>query len=179
MVDAPERIWAYPSNVTGWNNPFCRTTPASQLVIEYIRADLAPLSDAVAERVAEPVASVAEVRADGQRLYNTVYPSDALDKFPIGTLLYASPPTSELEALRKRVAELEKPSREKFYYPIVMPVDADGQGPADIKDAAKLTWEVWDQELTRHGSFDFLADAIDLANELNARRVREGGKVDG
>lgn len=60
-----------------------------------------------------------------------------------------------------------KSIRDEFYFPIVMPINADGHGPVDISEAVKLTWEVWDQELTTHASFDYLADAIDKANELN------------
>lgn len=57
--------------------------------------------------------------------------------------------------------------REWFYYPIVIPVNVLDQGPCDLKDAEKLTWEVWDQELSSHGSFEFLPDAINRAIELN------------
>lgn len=58
-----------------------------------------------------------------------------------------------------------------FYYPIVMPLSADGNGPASVEkgEARKLTWEVWDQEFTTHGSFEILSDAIDKAMELNAK----------
>lgn len=58
-------------------------------------------------------------------------------------------------------------SRTWFYFPIVMPVNKDGQGPCELNEAAKLTWEVWDQELTSYASFDYLPDAINKAIELN------------
>lgn len=63
-----------------------------------------------------------------------------------------------------------RPTREWFYYPIVMPVNKDDQGPCDLKDAVKLTWEVWDQELMSHASFDYLPDAIDDAMRRNMER---------
>lgn len=60
-------------------------------------------------------------------------------------------------------------ARNRFFYVIVMPLDENGHGPAEIgKGAVKLTWEVWDQELSTHGSFDYLPDAIDHCEELNA-----------
>ena len=61
-----------------------------------------------------------------------------------------------------------KKSREWLYFPIVMPLTADGKGPANVgEDAAKLTWEVWDLLCETYGSFDCLPDAIDLAIRLN------------
>lgn len=61
-------------------------------------------------------------------------------------------------------------TRNRFYYPTVMPLDKDGNGPAseDRGEVRKLTWEVWDREHGTHGSFEHLPDAIDKANELNA-----------
>ena len=56
-----------------------------------------------------------------------------------------------------------------FYYPIEMPLNADGQGPATVgKDAASMTYEVWDQFCDSHGRFDRLSDAIRRARQLNA-----------
>jgi hypothetical protein len=56
-----------------------------------------------------------------------------------------------------------------YYYPIEMPLSADGQGPATVGvDAAKITYEVWDRALTTHASFDNLPDAINEAMRLNA-----------
>lgn len=50
------------------------------------------------------------------------------------------------------------------FYPIEMPVTADGQGPATVgADAAKITYEVWDRLYNSHGSFDNLPDAINEA----------------
>jgi hypothetical protein len=59
--------------------------------------------------------------------------------------------------------------RKWFHYPIEMPVTEDGQGPATVgMDAEKITYEVWDQTLTTHASFDNLPDAINEAMRLNA-----------
>ncbi len=63
-----------------------------------------------------------------------------------------------------------KSIRDEFYFPITMPLDERGHGPASIRDAVRLTWEVWDQELVSHASFDYLYQAIDRANELNEAR---------
>lgn len=59
--------------------------------------------------------------------------------------------------------------RERMYYPIVMPLDADGNGPASEEsgEIRKLTWEVWDQYCDTFGSFTCLADAIQEAERLN------------
>lgn len=56
------------------------------------------------------------------------------------------------------------------YYPIVMPLDSDGNGPAseDAGEVRKITWEVWSQCLTKtHGPFDNLPDAINVAMRLS------------
>lgn len=55
------------------------------------------------------------------------------------------------------------------YYPIQMPLTADGQGPATIGvDATTITYEVWDREQTSYGSFENLPDAINESMRLNA-----------
>lgn len=72
---------------------------------------------------------------------------------------------------------MAKPAREQMYFVIVIPVNKEGQGPCDLKDAVKLTWEVWDQVLTSYSSHDFLADAIDDMNRRNEehdRLLKEG-----
>ena len=62
--------------------------------------------------------------------------------------------------------------RQWFYYPIMMPLTADGEGPATIGlDAKTITFEVWDQLLTAHASFDNLPDAINEAMRLNGYRM--------
>lgn len=59
--------------------------------------------------------------------------------------------------------------RKWFYYPIEMPVTAAGVGPATVgKDAARITYEVWDVLLNTHGAFETLPDAINEAMRLNA-----------
>ena len=62
--------------------------------------------------------------------------------------------------------------RRAFYYPIEMPVTADGHGPATVGvDAVKITYEVWDRLLNSHGSHDNLPDAINQAIALNSRAM--------
>lgn len=59
--------------------------------------------------------------------------------------------------------------RQWWHYPIEMPLSADGQGPATVGvEAARITYEVWDQLLVSHASFDNLPDAINEAMRLNA-----------
>lgn len=66
---------------------------------------------------------------------------------------------------------LDYDCRNWFYFPTLMPIDIDGAGPANIQDAAKITFEVWDQELTQHSSHDFLCDAINEAMRLERKRL--------
>ena len=68
---------------------------------------------------------------------------------------------------------LKKGCRNRFYFVIVMPLDEDGRGPASEENGEirKLTWEVWGQDTTSHGSFKYLPDAIDRAEELNTGAV--------
>lgn len=128
----------------------------SKEALEAMLEDDPALSDAVqskAERDVEPVATVAEVHADGKRLYNTTYPSNALDKLPVGTPLYTFPPTSELEALRKRVAELEK-----------------------ALEKSEELFNAISDHIDEH-SFSY-AKGFCSQGAFTARRVREGGKVE-
>lgn len=63
--------------------------------------------------------------------------------------------------------------RKRFYYVIPMPINAGGQGPADLHEAVELTWEIWTQELSSVASFEFLPDAIQRCEELNAEYHKE------
>ena len=55
-----------------------------------------------------------------------------------------------------------------MYYPIMMPVTADGDGPATVgDDAARITFEVWDRSCTSYSSHEFLADALNEAIRRN------------
>ena len=59
--------------------------------------------------------------------------------------------------------------RKWFYFPIEMPLTADGQGPATVGvDAATISYEVWDVLLNTHSSHNNLPDAINEAMRLNA-----------
>jgi hypothetical protein len=59
--------------------------------------------------------------------------------------------------------------RDRWYFVIVMPIDPEtGYGPvSEDKQPCKLTWEVWDQELTAHFDSDYLPDAIQECERLN------------
>lgn len=57
--------------------------------------------------------------------------------------------------------------RMRMYFAIVMPLNKDGQGPCDLSEVAKLTWEVWDQYCMSSSTHDYLPDAIKRAEELN------------
>jgi len=75
-------------------------------------------------------------------------------------------------------AEQAEPAPSGYYYPIPMPLDADGKGPASFEEGEvrKLVFEVWDQDFRSHGTFDNLPEAIAHANRLNApaeSRLRE------
>ena len=64
--------------------------------------------------------------------------------------------------------------RRWFHYPIEMPVTAEGEGPATVgRDAARVTYEVWDVLLNTHAAFNNLPDAINEAMRLNAKRQRK------
>lgn len=66
---------------------------------------------------------------------------------------------------------LSQNCREWPFFPIEMPVNVKGDGPATVGvDAVKMTYEVWDWSFNTHGSFDFLPDAINLAIELSTKR---------
>lgn len=62
--------------------------------------------------------------------------------------------------------------RQWWYFPIEMPLNAYGYGPAKVgEDAVEVTYEVWDRELSSHGSFKFLPDAINYAMKLNVEKT--------
>ena len=63
---------------------------------------------------------------------------------------------------------VEQDVRKWFHYPIEMPVNADGEGPAKVGESAvRMTYEVWDRLLMSHSSHEFLPDAINEAIRLN------------
>lgn len=154
MSEMPERIFAW-MYTGGFNRGEWLGQKSDTADIEYVRADRAALSSAaVAER--EPVATVAEVFVDGKRLYNITYPADALDKLPKGAALYLDPPpTSELEAEIERLREALRS----------VETQADNAAWNIGKPGHKFT------------SADIQAGYFSIRDF--ARRVREGGKVDG
>lgn len=70
---------------------------------------------------------------------------------------------------RSNTITLPRGCRNRWYFPIVMPLK-NGIGPASEKDCDEITWEVWDQVCDTYGSFKYLGDAIDKAEELNEQR---------
>lgn len=64
--------------------------------------------------------------------------------------------------------------RLRMYFPIIMPLDENGDGPCEIQRAAKITFEVWDSYLVSFGSYDFLLDAVERAELLNHAFYIEG-----
>lgn len=55
-----------------------------------------------------------------------------------------------------------------YYYPMMIPVTEDGQGPATIgEDAVGVVYEVWDADLNTHATYTNLPDAINEAIRLN------------
>jgi hypothetical protein len=70
--------------------------------------------------------------------------------------------------------EMTSDVRKWYHYLIEMPLSKDGQGPATVGvDAASISYEVWDQSLNSHASFDNLQDAINEAMRLNGEMVNE------
>lgn len=81
------------------------------------------------------------------------------------------------------MTELQKHSlvigaRNRWYYVIVMPLTDEGYGPAseELGEVRKITWEIWTQDLSSVGSFDYLADAIDECERLNVEWDKENGR---
>lgn len=67
--------------------------------------------------------------------------------------------------------------RQWYYYPIEMPVDANGYGPAKIGvDAVEITYEVWDVLLNTHATYNNLPDAINESMRLNSLLAARGNK---
>jgi hypothetical protein len=71
--------------------------------------------------------------------------------------------------LIRRLSAVPSAVRDRLYFPIIMPLDKRGMGPASESKGQirKITWEVWDQFCETFGSFDCLPDAIQEAERLN------------
>jgi len=69
--------------------------------------------------------------------------------------------------------------RNRPYYPIVMPLNKDGYGPASRGDIDSITFEVWDRLCNSYESFDNLLDAVQLAEDMNEDYELSGKEVDG
>lgn len=60
------------------------------------------------------------------------------------------------------------------FFAIEMPLTEDKTGPASIgKDAAEMTYEVWDQFCNSYGSHKYLPDAINQALQLTQELLNE------
>lgn len=70
----------------------------------------------------------------------------------------------------ERLMICPKNVRQWFFFPIEMPINARGEGPATVGvDAVHISYEVWDQLLNTHSQHDNLSDAINEAMRLNGR----------
>ncbi len=76
MSDAPERIWAYPSNVTGWDSGFYAVAREIRESAPYLRADL---HAAALEREAKLMAEVDRLRQKINEATNHDFIFGALD----------------------------------------------------------------------------------------------------
>lgn len=101
----------------------------------------------------------AVLRTMGLTMEQQMLMADRLDKI-----------ATRVERLERLERATQLKARERWYFVIPMPVQPDGQGPAALKDAAEVLFEVWDQALATHGSFNNLPDAIDACEALNAAR---------
>ena len=98
--------------------------------------------------------------------------ADFIDRTGAEEVMIDASAVAELRSRRASAggeAGVPADARLRMYYPIVMPLNSDGIGPASEKlgEIRKLTWEVWDQFCDTFGSFDCLADAIMEAERLN------------
>lgn len=57
--------------------------------------------------------------------------------------------------------------RKRYFYIIPMPLTIEGHGPASHPDIHRLTFEIWDLDLSSHSSFEHLPDAIQECEKLN------------
>jgi hypothetical protein len=64
-------------------------------------------------------------------------------------------------------------ARTWFYYPIQMPLDKEGRGPAFPPDIETIEYQVWDRYLDCHGTHKYLPDAINQAVKLNLEHEKQ------
>lgn len=57
--------------------------------------------------------------------------------------------------------------RRWYYYPIEMPLNSEGQGPASQEECTEITYEVWDVVFNSYSSHKNLPDAINEALRRN------------
>lgn len=93
-----------------------------------------------------------------------VDPAEIGDTFVINHRL---PVTTRATPLVKVTPGTMPKARLCEYYVIPVPVDVSGNGPCDLHEAHKMTYEVWDKAMAFQGVHDYLPDAIDQMNTLN------------
>ena len=104
---------------------------------------------------------------------------DALDAARDTSLILDALTIGQIRANRvlRSGIEAENDVRNWWHYPIQMPVNESGEGPATVgKDAVLVKYEVWDRLYNTHAIFDNLPDAINKAMELNAALAQKGGE---
>jgi len=163
MSEAPETVWIDTDGYWSGFDP----SAVRDVVGQYTRYDLcvsrADLDAAVAlvlEGAADkcdPFAKASETRAAIRALIQP-HQADALARVR--------------QEAHNAAIEAAADCRKWFHYPMPMPVTAEGRGPATVGvDAVEITYEVWDELICSHASFDNLPDAINEAMRLNAARA--------
>lgn len=81
---------------------------------------------------------------------------------------------ADIDAIKRHYNPLDV--RTWPFYAIVMPLNDEDQGPCEIGEATKLTWEVWDMLCGSHGSYVSLSEAINEAMRMTKEVM--GGSED-
>ena len=75
--------------------------------------------------------------------------------------------TKTIKTLKQGIEKvLPNDVRKWPYYPIIIPLNEYGEGPVDIREAVKVSWEVWNRVCTNYGTYEYQGDAISKAIEL-------------
>ena len=136
--------------------------------------------DELIEKMARAMCDTWGYLWDGEPNDEQTAPETCVDIVP-GKSLYREAARAALAAIREAGCVIVPSDiRRAFYFPIEMPVTKDGQGPAKVGvDAEQITYEVWDQLLSSHGSHNNLPDAINQANALNDRDISSASPLKG
>lgn len=76
--------------------------------------------------------------------------------------------------VKSTAKQLDPDIRNWYYFPIEMPIDKFGVGPATVGpngNAVEIKYEVWDQTATTYGQFNSLPDAINHAMKLELEHL--------